>query len=162
MSCNMHHSPTGSRGALWVSPDPMRPSYPASGLSYGKDIYPILNGKCVPCHVSGSTMTRLVTKSDIDIPSTSFDYSHGLDLQNYAGSSVSGNVKLGVRSVVDTAHPAESLILNKTLPGAVHAGGAFWDQTNPDYLALKQWITEGAQKNLGSSLRATSILLLAD
>ena len=30
-------------------------------------------------------------------------------------------------------------MLNKTLPGAVHAGGAFWDQTSPDYLALKQW-----------------------
>ena len=125
--------PDGLPGRPVGFPDPMRPSYPASGLSYGKDIYPILNGKCVPCHVSGSTMTRLVTKSDIDIPSTSFDYSHGLDLQNYAGFSVSGNVKLGVRSVVDTAHPAESLILNKTLPGAVHAGGAFWDQTSPDY-----------------------------
>ena len=59
-------------------------------------------------------MTRLVTKSDIDTPSTSFDFSHGLDLLNYAGSSVSGFVKLGVRSVVDTANPAQSLLLNKT------------------------------------------------
>ena len=33
MSCNMHHSPTGSRGALWVSPNPTQSSYPASGLS---------------------------------------------------------------------------------------------------------------------------------
>lgn len=162
MSCNMHHNPTGSRGALWVSPDPTRSSYPASRLSYSKDIYPILNGKCGTCHVPGNTMTRLVTKSDIDTPSTSIDYSHGLDLQNYAGSSVSGYAKLGVRSVVNTVNPAESLLLSKTLPGAVHAGGAFWDQTNPDYLALKQWITEGAQKNLGSSLRAIYLLLLAD
>ena len=115
MSCNMHHSPTGSRGALRVSAEPTLPSYPATRLSYNKHIYPILNNRCDPCHVPGNTMTRWVTKSDIDTPSTSFDYSHGLDLQNYAGSSVSGYVKLGVRSVVDTAHPAESLILNKTL-----------------------------------------------
>ena len=146
MSCNMHHSPTGSRGALWVSPDPTLPAYPATGLSYSKHIAPILNAKCSPCHIPGSTMTRLVTKSDIDTPSTSIDFSHGLDLMNYGGSNSGGVVKLGIRSVVDTAHPAQSLMLNKTVPGAEHGGGAFWDQTGADFLALKQWIAEGAQK----------------
>ena len=56
MSCNMHHSPTGSRGALWVSPDPTLPSYPATGLSYSKHIAPILNAKCSPCHIPGNIM----------------------------------------------------------------------------------------------------------
>lgn len=159
MSCNMHHSPTGSRGALRVSQAPLQPSYPASGLSYTGHIHPILNSKCAPCHISGSTKTRLVTKSDLDTPSTSIDFSCSLDLINYQGSSVSGKVKRGVRSVVNTANPGQSLMLQKTLPGALHGGGAFWDQTDPDYLALRQWIAEGAQNNIYSTLQAVQLLM---
>jgi hypothetical protein len=162
MSCNMHHSPTGSRGALWVSPDPALPSYPAAGLNYSQHILPILNAKCAPCHIPGTTKTRLVTKSDIDTPSTSVDYSCGLDLKNYEGSSTGGVVKRGIRSVVDIGNPAQSLLLNKTVPGAQHGGGAFWDQMGADYLALKQWIAEGAQKSPNAALRAGYLLLLAD
>lgn len=160
MSCNMHHSPKGSRGALWVSPDPMLPSYPASGLKYSKHIQPILNGKCNPCHISGNTKTRLVTKSDIDTPSTSLDFSCSLDLVNYKGSKVSGVVKRGVRSVVNTANPEQSLLLQKTVPGALHGGGAFWDQSSLDYLALKQWIAEGAWNDKYYSSRGAMGLLL--
>jgi len=162
MSCNMHHNPKGSRGALWVSPEPTLPSYPARGLKYTKHIAPILNGKCVPCHIPGSTMTRLVTKSDLGTPSTSMDYSQGLDLINYRGSDTGGIVKRGVRSVVNTTNPEQSLMLQKTLPGAWHGGGAFWDQSSPDYLALKQWIAEGARNNLYSSSQRSLNLLLSD
>lgn len=162
MSCNMHHNPKGARGALWVSSTPTFPSYPASNLSYRKHILPILKAKCIPCHIPGSTMTRWVTKSDLDTPSTSIDYSQGLDLTNYHGSATGGKVKRGVRSVVDTADPDQSLLLTKTLPGAVHAGGAFWDQAGPDYLALKQWISEGAANDLDFGLRPLNILLLSD
>jgi hypothetical protein len=160
MSCNMHHNPKGSRGALWVSSEPALPSYPARGLKYTEHIHPILNGKCVPCHIPGKTMTRLVTKSDIDTPSTAIDYSHSLDLINYRGSETGGYLKLGIRSVVNTADPGKSLLLNKTVPGALHGGGAFWDQSSPDYLALQQWISEGARNDLYSSSQRSIILLL--
>ncbi|MEW6441694.1 MAG: hypothetical protein AB1640_12235 [bacterium] len=147
MSCSMHHAQMGSRGALWVSSTPTLPSYPDSGLSYRKHVYPILRSKCSPCHIPGSTMTRTVTKSDIDTPSTSFDFSNGLDLMTYEGSTVGTSVKQGVLSVVETGDPEESLLLRKTLVGALHAGGAFWNERHSDYAALRQWIAEGALKN---------------
>lgn len=147
MSCSMHHGAMGSRGGLWVSPAPTLPSYPDSELSYRKHIYPILRSKCSPCHIPGATMSRLVTKSDIDVPSTSVDYSSSLDLMTYEGSTVGAVVKQGILSVVDAADPEQSQLLRKTLSGRVHGGGAFWTKRAPDYLALKQWIAEGAQKN---------------
>jgi hypothetical protein len=147
MSCNMHHGPMGGRGGLWVSSDPSLPAYPRKNLSYQKHIYPILRGKCSPCHIPGSTMTRLVTKSDIDTPSTSIDYSGGLDLMAYGGSTVSGIAKQGILDVVDPAQPDNSLMLRKTLSSTLHAGGAFWDKNYPDYQALRQWIAEGAKNN---------------
>jgi hypothetical protein len=147
MSCSMHHGNMGPRGALWVSPAPTLPSYPDADLSYRKDIYPILRNKCSPCHIPGGTMTRMVTKADIETPSTSIDYSNGLDLMTYEGSQVGAYVKQGVLGVVDTDHPGQSLILRKTLPGGGHGGGAFWDKKGPDYLAIRQWIAEGARKN---------------
>jgi hypothetical protein len=143
----MHHGNMGTRGALWVSPASTLPSYPDSDLSYRKHIYPILRSKCSPCHIPGSTMTRLVTKSDIDTPSTSFDHSSGLDLMTYEGSAVGGVVKQGVLAVVDPAEPEQSLMLQKTVKGGVHGGGAFWNKKSSDYQALKQWIAEGAQEN---------------
>lgn len=147
MSCSMHHGAMGSRGGLWVSPAPTLPSYPDSELSYRKHIYPILRNKCSPCHIPGATMSRLVTKSDIDVPSTAVDYSSSLDLMTYEGSTVGGVAKQGVLSVVDPANPQQSRLLRKTVKGGVHGGGAFWSKRSPDYLALEQWITEGAQKN---------------
>jgi hypothetical protein len=92
-------------------------------------------------------MTRMVTKADIETPSTSIDYSNGLDLMTYEGSQVGAYVKQGVLGVVDTDHPEQSLILRKTLPGGGHGGGAFWDKKGLDYLAIRQWIAEGARKN---------------
>lgn len=147
MSCNMHHGAMGSRGGLWVSPAPTLPSYPHEDLSYRQHIYPILRSKCAPCHIPGATKTRLVTKSDLDTPSTSVDYSNSLDLMTYEGSTVSATTKLGVLHVVNSAIPEESPLLKKTAHGGVHGGGAFWNKRSPDYLALKQWIAEGAQKN---------------
>jgi hypothetical protein len=147
MSCSMHHGAMGSRGGLWASPAPTLPSYPKSKLSYRKHIYPILRSKCAPCHIPGSTMTRLVTKTDLDTLSTSVDHSSALDLMTYEGSTVGTYVKQGVGSVVNTAEPEKSLLLKKTVGGGVHGGGAFWNKRSPDYLALKQWIAEGALKN---------------
>ncbi len=147
MSCGMHHGPQGSRGALWVSSGSCLNAYPEQDLSYRQHVYPILREKCSPCHIPGSTMTRLVTKSDLDSPSTCFDFSSSLDLMTYEGSTVSGIAKRGIGSVVDTAKPERSKVLNKTVPGKLHGGGTFWKEGDPDYLALKQWIAEGAQNN---------------
>lgn len=147
MSCSMHHAPAGSRGALWVSDDPALPAYPASGLSYRRDVFPILRSKCTPCHIPGATVTRLVTRSDIETPSTSFDFSGRLDLTSYAGSTAGGAAKRGVLAVVDAADPAGSPLLRKPLAGARHAGGAFWKADSPDYRAIERWIVEGAAEN---------------
>ncbi len=147
MSCSMHHAQMGSRGALWVASAPTLGDYPRTQLSYRKHIYPILRSKCSPCHIPGATITRLVTKSDLDTPSTSLDYSSGLDLMTYEGSNVGNAVKKGVCAVVDPDHPEKSVLLIKTAKGGTHGGGAFWDRKSPDYLALRQWISEGAMKN---------------
>jgi hypothetical protein len=163
MSCNMHHGGiVASRGALWVGNGATLGSYPSSGLSYRKHIYPILRSNCAPCHIPGSTVTSKNTKTDHDpIAPTAVDYSSGLDLMFYEGSSVLVPVynpdgtpagtkmvsKIGVADVVDTASPGQSLLLQKVVPGAPHGGGAFWDADDPDYVAIRQWIAEGALKN---------------
>jgi mono/diheme cytochrome c family protein len=157
MSCSMHHAGMGSRGGLWVLPSSTLRVYPATGLSYKKHIFPILRSKCSPCHIPGDTTARAPAGQP------AFDFSHGLDLMTYEGSSVlvpsntphgatapvpdTTWTKKGVQSVVNTTVPASSLLLVKTLEGATHAGGGFWTTQDPDYKALLQWIAEGAQKN---------------
>jgi hypothetical protein len=154
MSCSMHHGGVAHRsGALWVGKRSVLDSYPASGLSYRRDIYPILRSNCAPCHIPGKTMTPVNTKTDLaGNPSTSIDYSGGLDLMFYDGSSVrvSGVAieKMGVKGVVNTQKPEDSPLLRKTLTGGgPHAGGAFWNNRHPDYIALRRWIAEGAVNN---------------
>jgi mono/diheme cytochrome c family protein len=157
MSCSMHHAGIGSRGGLWVLPTSTLKSYPVTGLSYKKHIFPILRSKCAPCHIPGDTTARAPAGEPV------FDYSHGLDLMTYEGSSVlvpgstpHGSTvpvpdktwaKNGVQSVVNTGSPAKSLLLEKTQNGATHGGGSFWSAQDADYKALLQWISEGAQKN---------------
>jgi hypothetical protein len=147
MSCNMHHGGVLHRsGALWVGKAPTLPSYPASGLSYRKHIYPILRNNCSPCHIPGTTMTPVNTKTDLPESSyrTTVDYSGELDLMFYEGSTG----KAGIQSVVHPSNPEASDLLLRTVSGGEpHGGGTFWDSTAPDYLAIKQWIVEGALKN---------------
>lgn len=157
MSCSMHHAGLGNRGGLWVVSTSTLRSYPATGLSYRKHIFPILRSNCAPCHIPGDTTARAPAGEP------PFDYSHGLDLMTFEGSSVfvasytphgatapvpaKTWTKKGVQSVVSTAAPASSLLLVKTLYGASHAGGSFWTTQDADYRALLQWIAEGAQNN---------------
>jgi len=168
MSCNMHHAGLGSRGGLWTGQERTLHSYPSSGLSYKKHIFPILRSKCAPCHIPGATHTGLGSKPEYDhemdntkgIPV--LEFSDGLDLMTYEGSNVpspvydpvTGNVtgsemvsKMGVRSVVDLVTPSSSLLLVKTIGVTSHGGGVFWDTGHPDYVAIHQWISEGALKN---------------
>jgi len=148
MSCNMHHVTTGTLGGAWAAPRGTLRSYPAAGLSYRKHVFPILRSKCAPCHIPGPTQAAQAGET--------FDYGAGLDLLTYAGSTVevhdsTGGVttyaKRGVGTVVNTAIPSASLLFAKTLPGGTHGGGVFWDESSPDYRALRQWISEGAQEN---------------
>jgi hypothetical protein len=109
-------------------------------------------------------MTSMNTKTDHEDPSTAVDYSDGLDLMTYEGSDVYAPVydpkirykvldselisKDGVEDVVDINEPEKSLLLRKTLYGeGLHGGGPFWSERSPDYIALWQWIAEGALKN---------------
>ena len=166
MSCSMHHGGVAHRaGGLWVGKGPTLSAYPDEGLSYRKHIYPILRSNCSPCHIPGRTITSQNTKSDIAaIPVTAVDYSGGLDLMTYEGSTVEAPVyhptipmqvigsetiaKSGVLSVVNTAEPEESVLLLKTVAGGgPHGGGAFWTDSSADYRALARWIAEGALKN---------------
>lgn len=160
MSCNMHHSPMGSSGGVWAMRKNTLPSYPAANLSFKKHILPIFRNKCVPCHIPGARMTRATTKTDMETPSTSVDYSSGNDFTSYDGSSytaVVGGVattitKQGIKDFVDATNPDSSPVLRKTLMQAsgspvIHAGGAFWTQIDADYKAIKQWIAEGALRN---------------
>jgi hypothetical protein len=101
---------------------------------------------------------------EFGVDSTRIEYSGGLDLMTYEGSTVkvakldeNGKVipgefetfaKIGVLSVVNTDASEQSSLLVKTIyGGAMHAGGIFWNDSSPDYMALRQWIAEGALKN---------------
>jgi hypothetical protein len=148
MSCNMHHVTTGTLGGAWASPRGTLRSYPATGLSYRKHVFPILRSKCAPCHVPGATVASQAGET--------FDYGADLDLVTYGGSAVevhdsTGAVttwtKRGVGAVVNPSRPEASLLFAKTLPGGQHGGGSFWDESSPDYRALRQWIAEGALEN---------------
>lgn len=148
MSCSMHHVNSGTVMAAWASPRATLRSYPASGLSYRKHVFPILRAKCAPCHVPGPTEAAQVGET--------FDYGAGLDLLTYGGSAVTIHdstggsrtwTKVGVLSVVNTDVPEASLLFAKTLVGGTHGGGAFWTVDSPDYRALRTWIAEGARED---------------
>jgi hypothetical protein len=148
MSCGMHHVGTGTMGALTASPSSTLRSYPRLGLSFRRHIHPILRSKCAPCHVPGATTASQAGET--------FDYGGGLDLMNVGGSSVTiedstgGSTtydKIGVADVVSTSDPDASLLLQKTVAGANHGGGAFWTSASADYEAIRAWIAEGAKDN---------------
>lgn len=152
MSCTMHHNLLGSSGASWVSSRPTFTNPPTSNISFKKHVLPVLIGKCVPCHIPGTRMTRAATSTDIDADDpTTVDYSDGKDFTSYGGSTVDSVTKDGFREFVDPEAPdlSEALITTrKRTDGTVeHAGGGFWTEDDADYRLLLQWITEGALDN---------------
>lgn len=163
MGCSMHHAGMGSRGGLWGAEKSTLISYPATNLSFKKHVLPIFRNKCAPCHIPGSTKTRIATRSDADETATGaltvVDYSKDRDFTSYAGSSVysaaTGTItKTGIQALTAgyEANPDSSPVLAETLmmqngAAAGCAGGAFWTPADPDYKAVRQWIVEGAQNN---------------
>jgi hypothetical protein len=162
MGCNMHHAGTGIRGGLWGTDRSTLEPYPRARLSLRQHVLPILVARCVPCHISGATVTRLVTESDLAPEgATTVDFSAGRDFTSYAGSTYAVKAggetrtiaKPGVRDAVDPARPDLSSILVKTRRQPddgrplSHAGGSFWAEGDPEYRAIRQWIAEGALDN---------------
>lgn len=155
MGCSMHHAGMGSRGGLWGMRKDTLASYPASNLSFKKHVLPIFRNKCAPCHIPGSTQTRLATRSDIDSAATGtltfLDYSNGQDFTSYAGSTAGSIVKKGIKDfTVDyqTDPDSSPLLLHTALQSSgtvTHGGGGFWTPADGDYKAIRQWIAEGAQ-----------------
>ncbi len=161
MSCNMHHASLGSRGGLWGKNKNTVSSYPTTSLSFKKHVLPIFKSKCAPCHIPGETITRIVTKTEYEEKTPRVDYSSGKDFTSYAGSTVTTMAsgvtttfaKTGVKDLAlpYQADPDSSPVLSKTKPqtdGVIsHAGGIFWTEDDADYMAIRQWISEGAQNN---------------
>jgi hypothetical protein len=162
MGCSMHHAAMGSRGGLWGTGRSTLARYPQAQLGLRRHVLPILVSKCVPCHVPGPTVTRLVTESDIaPAGATTVDFSGGRDFTSYAGSTytvqvgetTSTIVKPGVRDAVDPANPDLSPLLVRTRRQPddgrplSHPGGSFWAEGDADYRAIRQWIAEGALDN---------------
>lgn len=154
MGCSMHHSPFGSRGALWTSRNGTLSSFPQAGLSFKKHILPILMSRCASCHLPGATLTRIVMKSDIDTPSTQIDHSYHHDLTSYGGSSLTVSGTLwdkygsGYYAAGNSGNPDQSLLLLKPkIGGQNHGGGYYWTENDADYKAIRQWIVEGALNN---------------
>jgi hypothetical protein len=149
----------GSSGGVWGMKKNTLAAYPPSNLSFKKHILPIFRNKCAPCHIPGNTRTRLITRTDIDpVSPTSIDYSSARDYTSYAGSIVTGGAatftKPGIQSLATgyQAVPDSSPLLAKTLMQSgsdvvIHAGGGFWTPADRDYLAIRQWIVEGALNN---------------
>ncbi len=94
-------------------------------------------------------MTRPVTESDAASPSTTMDYSGGLDLTSYKGSLVNKIAKKGSGELAVSYQddPDASLILFMPASPEVHPGGRIWRKTDADYRAIRQWIVEGARDN---------------
>ncbi len=143
MSCNMHHGPGGSRGALNVGGTSTLPSYPTAGLSFKSHVLPILKNRCKSCHVPGSAGGSII------YPTGAQPYFHSgkLDLSAYHKDN-HPDTETGITEVVNTGSPDLSPLLTKVVfGGGPHAGGAVWRTTDLDYKAIRQWIAEGAKDN---------------
>jgi hypothetical protein len=140
MSCNMHHAALGNRGGLWGTGKNTLSSYPESDLGFKKHVLPILRNKCAPCHIPGATITRMVTRSEYEDPTTLVDYSAGLDFTSYSGSSGKAGAGSLTRQMLDHT-------LRQPTGELIHPGGAFWTVEDADYQAIGRWISEGARDN---------------
>lgn len=140
MSCNMHHSPYGSRGALFGGGRSTLPAYPSADLSFKKHVMPILKNKCKACHMPASASPTVTYPTG----SAPFDYSGTLDLSAYDKDPAS---KMGIANVINTLNPGASKLLTVSMPGSQHAGGGHWTDNDADYKAIEQWIAEGAKDN---------------
>lgn len=150
MSCNMHHAPKGSRGALFAGIKPTLRTSPTSNISFKKHVLPILRIKCKSCHMPRTTSTGNMTTYSTTWGKTAgqYQYDGGLNLMTYATTGAGGTKSTrGVLDVVNTSNPDYSKLFMATVKGSTHAGGWFWSTTDDDYKVIRQWILEGAKDN---------------
>ncbi len=159
MGCGMHHSPTGSRGALNLGTSTLT-GYPQTGISYKQHIQPILLNRCKACHIpsdntNGPNATYPTANSAVGgtvTVSSTVKFNGNLDLATYTGSSKKSTINYArdktISDVVNTVNPDQSGLLSWVVQGsASHSGGWFWKTTDPDYKVIRQWISEGALNN---------------
>lgn len=149
MGCSMHHGPTGSRGALNVGGASTLISYPAENISYKQHIQPILLNRCKACHVPSDASPNATYPPAIGTtPASTVKYNGGLDLATYTPSTKTVISDKMISNMVNTTTPDSSKLLTTVVMGSTgHAGGAFWKTTDPDYTAIRRWISEGAKNN---------------
>lgn len=141
MSCNMHHTPGSTRGALFVPTGrTLRGTYPLRDISFQKHVRPILTSQCRPCHVPAESQP--ITTQTVGETKVTYDYSGGLDLTSHAAL-------IAHAGLVNQSTPSESPLLTKVLvsSGQQHAGGKYWLEADPDVALIRQWIAEGALNN---------------
>jgi hypothetical protein len=151
MSCNMHHAPKGSRGALFAGIKPTLREYPTSNVSFKKHVLPILKIKCKSCHMprTSSTGNMATYSTTWGKAAGKYQYDGGLNLMTYATTGAGGiSSTRGISDVVNTSNPDYSPLFMATVKGSTHAGGWFWTSDDADYKVIRQWIAEGAQNNL--------------
>jgi len=168
MGCGMHHSPTGSRGALNLGTSTLT-VYPAAAISYKQHIQPILLNRCKACHIPTDYSAKGIyakypvkndavctTPGQTDCGGTTtttiqVKYNGDLDLATYTGSSKALPLDKTIFNVVNTVNPDQSGLLSWVVQGsqesATHSGGWFWKTTDPDYKVIRQWVSEGALNN---------------
>ncbi len=173
MGCGMHHSPTGSRGALNLGTSTLT-VYPATSISYKQHIQPILLNRCKACHIpsdntNGPNATYPVKNDAVctapgvtpavttncggtTAASSTVKFNGNLDLATYIGSSKKSITTYArdktIFDIVNTVNPDQSGLLSWVVQGsASHSGGWFWKTTDPDYKVIRQWISEGALNN---------------
>lgn len=138
MSCNMHHGLMGSRGTLSAGAFSTLSDFPEENISYRRHVAPVLKNRCKACHMpaAASPVTRYAD--------TVYNYSGGLDLSDYEKDPDSAK---GIVQTVDPGNPDASLLLAKPSGAEPHAGGVFWEETDPEYQAIRQWVAGGAEDN---------------
>ncbi len=93
--------------------------------SFAGDVYPILQANCVNCH-TGAGIAAFLPMND--------------------GAQAVYDRLMGRPNVVNTGSPAASLILTKPLDEtpANHPAAVFPDASDPEYVTILTWISDGA------------------
>lgn len=119
----------GQGGTPGSTPTPTPTGTPAT-VKYAMQVYPIFTSRgCKTCHRTGNPPGGLRLDQDAN---KTYD-----DLKAVSG-------------VINTGNPAASLLLTKPLFEAQpdHGGGnIFLTTSDPDYVTILNWITQGANKN---------------
>ena len=135
LDCNSCHTATGNNGApgrivsydyaksVTVVESPIVeviPTQAPTQISFANDVLPILETDCKICH--GGNGDFRVTSSDETYK----------NIENFNGLNITT--------------PTNSLLLTKA-NGVNHSGGMIWKNTIPEYVTVRDWMSEGGLNN---------------